>query len=169
MQDHVGLHQHDKAHFSAESFIACQGAYSDYLLGEVRDQLAFYYSGADFDELIGFFKFLRGSIRFNWSHFEGAYLEYMQALGKKDPTLGPLKDGAEQLLQFLYDLNIVGYDERSPSQDEVFVHWCFRDRSSVSLKPKVVAGLEYDSSRPAYFVHAGLARALGVGNARRRK
>jgi hypothetical protein len=125
--------------------------------------LSFYYTEADFDEFTNFFHFLKGANRFNWSHFEKAYTEYRKTIRKKDVTLAALNEGAEVFLQFLYSLNVIGFDERSESQESVFVHWCFRDRTPVTLTPKIPSGLEYSTNRAAYFVHPGLARSLRVG------
>jgi hypothetical protein len=162
MQDYVKLHEPTKASFTERSFRGCQAAYSDYLLGEVKDHLSFYYSNADFDELTGFFQFVKGRNRFNWPAFESAYTEYRKTIQKNGITLSALKEGPESFIQFLYSLNIIAYDERSEDQEDVFVHWCFRDRTPVRLNPKVLVGLNYES-RPAYFVHPGLARALKLG------
>jgi len=162
MQDYVKLHEAEKTTFSERSFANCQTLYSDYLLGEVKDHLSFYYSGTDFGELVGFFKFLGGKNRFNWDTFETAYVQHRRSAGGREATLPALNEGPESLMQFLYSLNVIGYDEKSAAEDEVFVHWCFRDRSTVKLNPKVPVGLSY-KDRPAYFVHPGLARALNVG------
>jgi hypothetical protein len=78
-------------------------------------------------------------------------------------SISDLREGPERFLQLLYSLNVVGFDERSDDNKDVFVHWCFRDRTPVTLKPKIPAGLDYKGTRPAYFVHPGLARALRVG------
>lgn len=163
MQDYVKVHEFGKTAFTLRSFKACQSAYSDYLLGEVRDQLSFYYTGVDFDELIGFFQFLNGANTFNWAKFKGAYAEYLKNLAHKDITLSELTSGPERFLQLLYSLNVLGFDERPDDSNFVFVHWCFRDRSPVALSPKIPAGLDYGNERPAYFVHPGLARSLRVG------
>lgn len=166
MQDYVKHHENDKNRFSENSFKSCQSQYSDYLLGEVKDNLSFYYTGVDFEEFTGFFRSLKGATRFNWSHFEKAYSQYRKTIRKKDVTLAALDEGPEVFLQFLYSLNVIGYDERVESQESVFIHWCFRDRTPVKLSPKIQPGLEYSTSRAAYFIHPGLARSLGVGVAR---
>lgn len=54
MQDYLKLHQDNKDLFTISCFQNCQAAYSDYLLGEVKDHLSFYYTNVDFDELTGF-------------------------------------------------------------------------------------------------------------------
>jgi hypothetical protein len=163
MQDYVRQHDPGKHVFTLQSFKASQAQYSDYLLGEVRDHLAFYYSIADFDEVAGFFQFLKGANTFNWSEFKNAYSEYKKRIAHKNIVVADLKEGPERFLQLLYSLNVLGFDERPEGSSFVFVHWCFRDRTPVVLNPKIQAGLDYGKRRPAYFVHPGLARALRVG------
>jgi hypothetical protein len=124
-----------------------------------KDHLSFYYSGADFNELTGFFQFLHGANSFNWSQFKNSYSEYKKNI-TSHITLTDLKEGPERFLQLLYSLNVIGFDERVEESNRSFVHWCFRDRTPVALNPKIPAGLEYDSGNPAYSVHPGLARAL---------
>jgi hypothetical protein len=164
MQEYAKLHQHNKDSFAKSTFENCQASYSDYLLGEVRDHLGFYYTTVDFDELTGFFKYIKGASRFSWAEFEAAYNRYKS--GRKAVTLTALNEGPESFLQFLYSLNVIGYDEISVNQDEVFTHWCFWDRTPVTLNPKVPAGLPpVPKGRGGpYYVHAGLMRALKVGS-----
>ncbi|QEX22516.1 FunZ protein [Hypericibacter adhaerens] len=156
MQDYVTHHENENRHFTQRSFENCQQQYSDYLLGEVKDHLSFYYSGADFDELTGFFKFLRGKGKFDWPTFENAYNRYRAAIGNKIITLPALTEGPEIFLQFLFSLNVIGYVEKTDLND-TFVHWCFRDRTPVTLNPTIPGGVTYHT-------HPGLTRALKVGN-----
>lgn len=158
MQDYVKLHEPEKEHFTEKSFRSCAASYSDYLLGEVRDHLSFYLSDVNFDELTNFFKFMKGRGRFSWEHFVSTYTAYKRSMGRREITLPALREGPEQFLQFLYGLNVIGYAERTEDR-EVFVHWCFRDRTPVRLNPAIPAGLDYHT-------HAGLARALNVASAR---
>jgi hypothetical protein len=160
MQDHIVQHDGDAQHFSDDVFLSCQKDYSDYLLGEVKDHLSFYYSGADFAELVGFFKFLKGKSHFSWTTFKSAYEAFRAFNADKALTLEQLTQGPEEFLQFLYSMNVVGYDEKADHGPGNFVHWCFRDRTTVSLSPKIPAGM--DVGKP-YSVHPGLARALHLG------
>jgi hypothetical protein len=155
MQEHIKLHAARKGQFSEDSFSACQAAYSDYLLGEVRDHLRFYYAGIDFDELTGFFRYMSGRSSFTWQMFRQRYSSYINTVDKEKVTLRELVEGPERFLQLLYSSNVIGYAEKT-QRGQLFVHYCFRDRSSVVLNPKVVVGVEYHT-------HAGLARALEVG------
>lgn len=162
MQAYVKQHENDKTHFTERSFRSSLAEYSQYLLGEVKDHLSFYYSAADFDELTGFFRMLKGKNRFNWSDFKSCYDDYKTHHVSSKTALEALHEGPEAFMQFLYALNVVGYDEIAPDQKGRFIHWCFRDRTPVILNPKVLVGLEH-KGREAYTVHPGLARALKVG------
>ncbi|MCV9941212.1 hypothetical protein OIU35_33125 [Boseaceae bacterium BT-24-1] len=161
MQAHVIKHQDNKDFFSRDSFDKCQREFSDYLLGEVKDYLSFYHSTVDFDEVIGFFSQLGGNNRFSWDQFKGAFSRYRTSLSDKSVTIRELKASPEEFLQFLYSLNIIGYLEPDEFGGN-FVHYCFRDRTTVKLRPKVRYGLQYQ-------VHPGLQRALLVGGKTRRR
>lgn len=158
MQEYVTAHEEDKAIFSRESFFACQRDFSEYLLGEVRDYLKFYHSTVDFEEVVGFFAQFGGENQFSWNQFESAFVRYKKALETriKPVTIKELTSSAEEFLQFLYSLNIVGYLEPDGHGGH-FVHWCFRDRTTAKLRPTVRYGFNY-------VVHPGLQRALLVGS-----
>ncbi|MBG6119160.1 hypothetical protein IWY39_002964 [Sphingobium sp. JAI105] len=162
LQEYVNEHRPDALSFSQRDFENCQQQYSEYLLGEVKNYLSFYHANADFDEITGFFRFLGGKSRFSWRDFQDAFREYSLSVGSKKPTIRELSEAPEQFLQFLYSMNVIGYDEMSANKLENFVHWSFRDRSSVTLNPKIPSNLGAATERP-YSVHPGLARALKVG------
>jgi cold shock CspA family protein len=155
MQEWVVHHQDNKSSFTEKSFHRCERDFSDYLLGEVRDYLSFYYSSFDFDQVVGFFSMLNGKNNFSWSEFEQAYERYTSQLPEGSTTVDELRGTPENFLQFLYSLNIIGYLEPEEFGGN-FVHWCFRDRTPVKLRPQV----KFDLS---YTVHPGLARSLLVG------
>lgn len=161
MQQYVEQHEADKNIFSRESFFACQRDFSDYLLGEVRDYLKFYHSTVDFEEVVGFFAQFGGKNKFSWDEFQNAFFSYREVLQSKtkEITIKELTSTPEEFLQFLYSLNMVGYLEPDGTGGH-FVHWCFRDRTTAKLRPKVRYGL-------TYVVHPGLQRALLVGGENR--
>jgi len=155
MQNYVRDHEKNRQSFSRESFYAVQGEFSDYLLGEVRDYIKFYHSTASFEELVGFFAMFGGRNSFTWDEFRAAHAKYKDTLRGKNITIHELEGTSEEFLQFIYSLNMVGYAE--PDQKGgYFVHYCFRDRTTSKLRPKVKYGL-------GYRVHSGLQRALLVG------
>jgi hypothetical protein len=155
MQDYTKEANLDKAHFSEVAFHKVEKDFSEYLLGEVKDYLGFYYGSVDFDQIVGFFSMFGGRSAFDWVQFKDAFSAYQKNIDFTEVTVDELRADAEQFLQFLYSLNIIGYQE--PEEfGGTFVHWCFRDRTPVKLRPKVRVGLRYA-------VHPGLARSLLVG------
>lgn len=155
MSEYIKQHQLDASHFTESTFHRCERDFSEYLLGEVKDYLSFYYGTVDFDQIVGFFSMLNGRNNFSWEEFCLAFEKYKEDIPENEVTVDELKGRPKEFLQFLYSLNIVGYLE--PEEfGGAFVHWCFRDRTPVKLRPKVKDGLSYT-------VHPGLARSLLVG------
>lgn len=69
---------------------------------------------------------------------------------------------AEEFLQFLYDMNIICFFEKT--EDETFLRWCYQERSLTNISPKIKTESEYE-------IHYGLANVLNTGKklkARRR-
>ena len=159
MQKYVRENESNTNSFSRESFFSSQSEFSDYLLGEVKDYIKFYHSTSSFEELVGFFASFGGRNSFSWDDFKAAHNSYKKTLVGKNITIRELESSNEEFLQFIYSLNIVGYTERDLSGG-YFVHYCFRDRTTSKLRPKVKYGLEYR-------IHSGLQRALLVGGGSR--
>ena len=157
LQDYVAVHQDNKFEFTNQGFKSCQAKYSDYLLGEIRDEIDFYYSNANFEDLTMFFSYLEGKSYFDYRQFQEKYSQYQRVVSRHENSISELIEGPEKFLQFLYSLNIIGYREMTDTG--VFIHWCFRDRTPIKLNPKVRYGADYN-------IHPGLARALSVGRRR---
>jgi hypothetical protein len=159
MKDYISQHRPNAEHFTDDDYLYSQQSYSSYLLGEVKDQLSFYYSGSDFAQIRDFFKFLQGRGRFSWGQFQAAYKRFTTTLEGKNVTLEALQGEPEQFLQFLYSMNVIGYEEKAEYGTGMFVHWSFRDRSAINLSPQV--SITYQGF--PYIVHPGLLRALKLG------
>ena len=144
-------------HFTFEAFDSAtfKRRYSDYLLGEIKDQLLFYYRTEEYELLLKFFEVANGRARFNHAEFLKIYAAFRQVVGKNDEELPAFLKSASALLQFLYDLNIISYVEYAQG-DRPYVRWCFRERSYANVSPKVREGVEYQ-------VFYGLFKALNVG------
>jgi hypothetical protein len=155
MQDYVTREEENKKVFSRESFFGRQRDFSEYLLGEVKDYLGFYHSTVAFDEVVGFFGEFGGENVFSWQQLRNAFERNKARLEARKIEITEMTSSAEDLLQFLYSLNMVGYQEPDGKGGN-FVHYCFRDRTPVKLRPNVRFGLTYQ-------VHPGLQRALLVG------
>lgn len=129
--------------------------YADYLLGEVKDQLAFYYSDNDYESFLKFFEYLDGKNKFSYEDYMAAFeahLNFIKESGEKTPRF---MSSSHEFLQFLYDLNVISYFEETES-GKPFIHWCFKDRTYSNISPKVKTGLEYE-------IFYGMSKALNTG------
>ncbi|HEE5437939.1 P-loop ATPase, Sll1717 family [Acinetobacter baumannii] len=130
--------------------------YSNYLLGEVKDQLSFYYTLDDYELFLKFFDFLSGMDKFNYDFYSAAYsklIDHIESLNKEIPQFMATKN---DFLQFLFDLNVICYIETGEKDHKRHFHWCFKDRSYSNISPKVKTHVEYE-------IFYGLAKALNVG------
>lgn len=128
--------------------------YSDYLLGEVKDHLAFYYRSEDYETFLKFFQFLRGKSRFSYDQYVEAFNEFSKFLLKSSKEIPSFCNSADEFLQFLYDLNILC--SVRDTDEGPFFSYCYRDRCPSNIAPKVLTGVRYD-------VHYGLMKALNLG------
>ena len=128
--------------------------YSDYLLGEVKDQLSFYYSAQDWETFIKFFQYFEGRTYFDYEEYCSAYQEFVSFLERNCQSLPAFAATADTLLQFLFDLNVLFY--RIGTACDQFYGWCFRERTPTNIAPKV-------RTHAAYGIHHGLRKALDLG------
>jgi hypothetical protein len=134
-----------------------QRLYSDYLLGEIKDHLTFYYGNQEYELFLKFFEFLKGKNKFTQAGYLVAFDNFRKAINLQDIEMPRFMSTPAAFLQFLYDLNVICYIER-PYRDKPYVRWCFRERSYANISPKIKENEEYQ-------VFYGLAKALNVGQA----
>lgn len=130
--------------------------YSDYVLGEVRDHISFYYDTRDYESLLKFFQYLNGKSYFTYEDFIDAFSRYTKFLKKNSYNIPVFCDTPDVLLQFLYDLNILGYIVETRDKKHPFFSWCNRERSPSNIAPKVRTHVKYE-------IHYGLMKALDLG------
>ena len=140
------------SHFDDPRF---RRAYSEYLLGELKDHLTFYYGFDEYEIFLKFFEFLDGKVKFTFEEFKKAFSEFRETGLSTSTELPQFMADGRIFLQFLYDLNVICYVEQ-PENDKPYVRWCFRQRSHANISPKVKEGLSYQ-------VFYGLSKALNVG------
>jgi hypothetical protein len=128
--------------------------YSDYLLGEVKDHISFYYDQKDYESFLKFFQFLNGKNEFNYETFCEAFKQFIKFLKRNKLTIPTFCDTPDNFLQFLYDLNILSYIVYT--QDRPFFGWCNRERSLSNIAPKV-------RTHVFYKIHYGLMKSLDLG------
>ena len=85
--------------------------YADYLLGEVRDYSNFYMRQDDFFLYIKFFQYLDGKSEFTFKDFSAAYEKFKGWISGESVRATEYLRDAEALLQFFFDVNIIGYRE----------------------------------------------------------
>lgn len=142
--------------FAAKDFEApaFNRAYSDYLLGEVKDHLSFYYRAGDYELFLKFFQFLNGRSRFSYAQYSEAFAAFNEFLDRGRYDRPAFCESADSFLQFLYELNVLGYITDTDSGP--FFGLCFRERSASNIAPKVRTHVRYD-------IHYGLMKALDLG------
>lgn len=129
---------------------------ADYLLGEVRNYAAFYMTPEDFSIYLKFFQYLDGKSQFDMAAFNAAFAKFADwAKGEEIQARAYVRD-ADALLQFFYDVNVIGYKEFASDSSETFFHWSFRERSLNNLAPKV-------KSVESLMINPGVSKALDIG------
>ena len=138
-----------------------QRNYADYLLGEIKDQLSFYYAEGEYESFLKFFEFLDGKNKFNYEQYLSAYAEHEKYIAQTSETRPRFMSSPAEFLQFLYDLNVICYIERT-EDNKPFIHWCFKDRTYSNISPKIKLGETYE-------IFYGMSRALNTGKKFARK
>jgi hypothetical protein len=125
-------------------------------LGETKNYAAFYMTQVDFQNYLKFFQYLNGRSRFSFDEFSAAYAHFLKwSEGENFKAKEFLRD-AEALLQFFYDVNIIGYTESLADDRETYYHWSYRERTLVDIAPKV-------KSAATLVINPGVAKALDIG------
>lgn len=138
-----------------------QREYSNYLLGEVKDHLAFYYGPDHYEIFLKFFEYLSGKDSFPYSFYLTAFDKLQQHIKSISAEKPKFMATPNDFLQFLFDLNVICYIEHT-EDNKPFIHWCFKDRSYANISPKVKTGVNYQ-------IFYGLAKGLNVGKEFKKK
>lgn len=149
---------YNKETFTLEDFgnNSFKSNYSLYILGEIKDQLLFYYQQEEYELFLKFFEFLNGRPGFNYTEYLSIYSEYSKYIDSTSKNRPKFTATANEFLQFLYDLNIICYIEYSKDKSEKFIHWCFKEKSYSNLSPKIKENREYQ-------IFYSLTKALKIG------
>ncbi|MFC3686015.1 P-loop ATPase, Sll1717 family [Hydrogenophaga luteola] len=139
-------------------------SYSRYLMLEIRDQLSFYYTNEEYQQFLDFTNGFLGKYIdkrdrvFTYENFCKAHLDYLEYNSRNKKVTVPSFATADITLQFMFDLNVLGYYEEKVFRNgeaKVFTNYSFRKRSFANLRPKVPT-----SGR--YVMHYGVAKSLLV-------
>jgi hypothetical protein len=157
MRDVAVKNNREKQFFVLEDFDndAFQTQYSEYLLGEVKDHLVFYYSLKDYELFLKFFEFLQGAHAFTYKTYLSAFAMLERHINSIDAKPPQFTATPNDFLQFLYDSNVICLEDPDEG-GRPFLRWCFRERAYSNIAPKVKEGMRYE-------VFYGLAKALNVG------
>lgn len=129
--------------------------YSEYLLGEAKDHLSFYYSDRDYELFLKFFEFLRGDYAFTFAEYSRCFKRYLEFVDQNADSRPAFLENEVDFLQFLYELNIIFCIEELESGQKFFF-WCFKDRNVSNINPRVKTNCRYE-------IFYGLGKALNMG------
>jgi hypothetical protein len=133
-----------------------KNSYSQYLMGGIKDQLAFYYSDEDYQLLLHFLSLFKGNSRFTYDFYAEKYNYFTEYVLNNAKDLPEFIDTKDMFLQFLYDSNIICYVDENRS--ESLYRYCYRERNIANLTPKIETG-----TGKSYLFHYGLIKALNLG------
>jgi hypothetical protein len=131
---------------------------SDHLLGEIKDQISFYYNNDDYEFFLKFFELLAGTTRFTYQEYLKTHSDLIAFINATEKTIPNFMGTANKFLQFLYEINVICYVEDLEGHKPM-IHWSFRDRSFSNFSPKVKEGVRYE-------IFYGLTRAVNTGRKR---
>jgi len=131
---------------------------SDHLLGEIKDQISFYYNNDDYELFLKFFELLDGSTRFTYEEYLDTHSKLVTHIKSTSQNTPNFMETPNMFLQFLYETNVISYVEDVEGHKPL-IHWSFRDRSFSNFSPKVKEGVRYE-------IFYGLARAVNTGKKR---
>lgn len=129
--------------------------FSDYLLGEVKNYASFYMTPLDFNHHLKFFMYLNGKTTFPYSAFEEAYKLFKQWVDGEEIKCRQFLADAEAFLQFLYDVNCIGFIEKT-LDNERYYHWSHREKTINNFQPKIKKDC-------TLIINPGIAKALELG------
>lgn len=156
MQEMQSVHEKNGNSFSNEDYRNAKSNFSNYLLGEIKDYMIFYYDNKQYELFLKFFQYLHGKVRFEYREYLESYQNFKKYADlNANESIPEFMDTADNFLQFLFELNIIAYVEQTDNYDSFF-HWCFRERNYANLTPKV----KYEVN---YRIHPGLTTSLSLG------
>ena len=130
--------------------------FSEYLLGEVKNYSNYYLTNEDFEIYVSFFQHLNGARKFQYSDFVSAFNSFKEDIRNIEIKETKFLESPESLLQFWYDVNVIGYTETPEDGSRDFYRWSFRERSPSKIMPKVKINCHYE-------IHSGISKSLNIG------
>lgn len=126
----------DLRYFDYSTYIsdAFQNSYSEYFLGSLKDQLAFYYSEDDFKHFKHFLTLFDRS-DFTYDVYQDVYKKYIDYICENAKEIPEFVDDPKRFLQLLYDSNVICAIKKTP--DSSFFHFSYREKSPTNISPEV--------------------------------
>lgn len=75
--------------------------YGEYLLGEIKDALSFYYSEKEYEAFLKFFEYLNGKYKFTYDDYLDAFSSFSEFFSGQERQPPSFMTTPEELLQFL--------------------------------------------------------------------
>lgn len=128
---------------------------SDHLMGEIKDQISFYYNNQDYDFFLKFFELLNGVTRFTYKEYLEIHDKLIEHINSTEKQIPNFMETANHFLQFLYEINVICYVEEIEGHSPM-IRWSFREKNHSNLSPKVKENVRYE-------IFYGLTRAVNSG------
>lgn len=130
--------------------------YADYLLGEVKNYATFYMTQTDFTIYLKFFQYLNGKRSFTMSEFNLAFENFKSWVSGEQVIATEYYRDSESLLQFFYEVNVIGCSESIVGGKGDFYHWAYKERTLNNISPKV-------KTTGSLMLNPGIEKALDIG------
>lgn len=130
--------------------------YADYLLGEVKNYATFYMTQTDFTIYLKFFQYLNGKHSFSMSEFNAAFESFKSWVSGEKVMATEYYRDPESLLQFFYEVNVIGYSETVVGGKMDFYHWAYKERTLNNIAPKA-------KTTGNLMLNPGIAKAIDIG------
>lgn len=147
------IYQFDYNVYTSDEF---QNSYSEYFLGSLKDQLAFYYSEDDFHHFKNFFNFFHKP-EFTFNEYKLAYDKFVNYICDNATEVPKFVEEPKTFLQLLYDCNVIAAIENGGQ----YFHFSYREKTPTNITPVVM----YDESI-SYKFHYGLYKKAQMGRYR---
>lgn len=105
--------------------------------------------------ILSFFQYLNGKPIFSVEEFQQAFIKFKDWADKENIQTSEYLKDHNSLLQFFFEVNIIGYKEVALDDGESFYHWAFKERTINNISPKV-------KSAAQLMINIGISKALDI-------
>lgn len=129
---------------------------ASYYINEAKDWCLYQYNAKQFETIIYFFDFIKGSIQFSYEEYCTYFDNYTkEAIELDGEAIFDLLLDKDDFLQLLFDLNFICYVDYD-YDNNAYYKFSYKEKSFSNLHPKVKIGTKYR-------VHPAIARGLNAG------